>query len=57
MLDVNKLFKGKTIEFVDTPASNVWVFKFTDGTQQSVWAECGSGDYDFPYFEIYEEGE
>lgn len=56
MLDVNKLFKGKTIESVDDSTMNVWRFHFTDGTVQSVWAECGSGDYDFPYLEIYEEG-
>lgn len=56
MLDVNDLFKGKTIKSVDDSTMNVWVFHFTDGTQQSIWAECGSSDFDIPYLELYEKG-
>ncbi len=56
MIDINAIFKGKTIKSVDDSSMNAWIFTFEDGTQQTVYAECGSGSYDLPYLEIYEEG-
>lgn len=26
---------------------------FTDGTKYDIYAECASGDYSIPFFEIY----
>lgn len=37
--DGKDLFKGKTIERVESSACNHWRFIFTDGTESNVWSE------------------
>lgn len=50
--EVNEKFQSKTIAKVETTCVNVWVFWFTDGTKQEVYAECGSGGFAIPYLEL-----
>lgn len=47
-----KDFVGKTIVEVDDAFSNAVTFKFSDGQEITVMAECGSGQFDIPYLEI-----
>jgi len=45
---INSMFKDKTIKSVNTRASNMWVFYFTDGTRQAIETEhVGIGLYGF----------
>ena len=39
---------GKTIQSIDSEATNAWVIRFTDGTHTIVWAEIG-GSPILPY--------
>lgn len=48
-----KEFEGKTISHFDESCSNMVVIVFTDGSKYDVYAECVSGDYSTPFFEIY----
>lgn len=48
---------GKTIVGVDDSCSNVLKLKTADGEVYEIFAECNSGSYDIPYWEIYKEGE
>lgn len=36
---INNAFAGKTIQSINTDACNVWYIKFTDGTEEQLWAE------------------
>lgn len=36
---VSKAFVGKTIKSIDRDCCNLWIFRFTDDTEQKVWAE------------------
>lgn len=40
---IKQAFYGKTIKSIDLSASNVWEFKFADGTTMGVWGEVSSG--------------
>ena len=45
---INRVFKGKTIEHVDTRMCNMWKFHFTDGTIVEAETEAiGYGLYGF----------
>lgn len=50
-----KVFIGKTISDVDDSFWNAVVFKFTDGQELTVTAECGTGPFDIPFLEISEQ--
>jgi hypothetical protein len=39
---INNAFVGKTIQSIEADSVNVWLFKFTDGTEQQVEAEQGT---------------
>ena len=45
-------FLGKTIKSVDESCVNCVKIEFTDGTKASVFAECGSGGFSIPFFEV-----
>ena len=45
-------FVGKTIASIDESCVNCITIVFTDGTQTTVEAECGSYKYDIPYFVV-----
>lgn len=47
-----KAIKGKTVSRVEYDSVNVIRLWFTDGTNVEIWAECGSGDFAIPRFEI-----
>lgn len=46
---------GKTIKSIDDSAENCVKIKFTDGAEVEVFAECGSGSFAIPFFEIYKK--
>ena len=48
-------FVGKTIKSVDESCVNCVKIEFTDGTKASVFAECGSGGFSIPFFEVHAE--
>lgn len=43
-------FVGKTVESVDTSSVNCVIFRFSDGTEKKVFAECASDG--IPFFEF-----
>ena len=45
-------FIGKTIKSIDESSVNCVKIEFTDGTKTTIFAECGSGNYDFPFFDV-----
>lgn len=48
-----KQFVGKTIATVDDSAVNCVKIVFTDGTVATIFAECGSGNFDIPFFDVF----
>lgn len=56
MRDVEKSdFEGKTVKSINTECVNVIEFTFTDNTTFKLFAECGSGYNNFPFFFIEED--
>lgn len=45
-------FIGKTIKSIDESCVNCIKIVFTDGTHETIWAECGSGNFDIPFFVV-----
>lgn len=45
-------FIGKTIKSIDESCVNCIRIVFTDGTHETIWAECGSGNFDIPFFVV-----
>lgn len=45
---------GKKLVKVEDDATNCMVLVFEDGTKFEIFAECGSGDFSIPFFDIYE---
>lgn len=50
--EFNKAIEGKTVFNVDYSSVNTIRISFTDGSYVDVWAECGSGPFDIPFFDI-----
>lgn len=48
---------GKTIKSIDSGAINCVIITFSDDTTVRIFAECGSGPFAIPFFEIFKEGE
>lgn len=46
---------GKKLVKVEDYATNYMVLVFEDGTKFEIFAECGSGDFSIPFFDIYVE--
>lgn len=45
-------FIGKTIKNIDESCVNCVTIEFTDGTKTTIYAECGSGNWDLPFFDV-----
>lgn len=45
-------FVGKTIKSIDENAVNCVKIVFTDGAETQIFAECGSGPFDIPFFDV-----
>lgn len=45
-------FVGKTVSEVTEVGVNCIVFRFTDGTQAGMMADCGTGRFDIPFLEL-----
>lgn len=45
-------FVGKTVKSVDESCVNYVKIVFTDGTETEIFAECGCGPLNIPFFDV-----
>lgn len=55
--DIKTKLETTGIESVDTSTTNMIQIHFIDGTSMQLFAECGSGAVDIPYFHAEVQGE